>query len=326
MCKDVGVFVVPTGIGAKIGGYAGDASLYAKMFAEKIPLIVNPNVVNAACFSGITKNMFFVEGWSLSEFFKGNLGLQPSKKNKIGVIFDKAIPEKVLNIHINTINAMKTIFGFDIFNYELTDFNAGVDFFIDESGTSVGCVNNAETLLMAGNSLKNKGADSIAVVCLFKEPDEKDNSYEKGEGVDIVGGVEGIISHYLSKKLFLPCVHAPAFSDFSIETSLINPKAAAEFITPTFLPCLFFGLNNAPKIVLPLNFLKTTITNKNIKFLILPYSSLGNSLVFDSISQKIPIFAIKENSTVLSIDKFSLNIENNITVFNSYKDCFNYLF
>ena len=48
-----GAFIVPTGIGASIGGFAGDASKWARKFASKYKLIVNPNVVNAACFSGM---------------------------------------------------------------------------------------------------------------------------------------------------------------------------------------------------------------------------------------------------------------------------------
>ena len=71
--EKLGAFIVPTGIGASIGGYAGDASCYAKKFAKISNLIVNPNVVNAGCFSGITENMFYVEGYSLDEFFKGNM-------------------------------------------------------------------------------------------------------------------------------------------------------------------------------------------------------------------------------------------------------------
>src|SRR5574344_1845279 len=89
----LGAFIVPTGIGASIGGYAGDASVWARKFAQKSSLIVNPNVVNAGCFSGITDNMLYVEGYSLDEFFKGNLCLKPSYDNKVGVVFDKSISQ-----------------------------------------------------------------------------------------------------------------------------------------------------------------------------------------------------------------------------------------
>lgn len=48
--QKLGVFIVPTGIGASIGGYAGDASCYAREFSKISSLIVNPNVVNAGGF------------------------------------------------------------------------------------------------------------------------------------------------------------------------------------------------------------------------------------------------------------------------------------
>ena len=109
--EKIGAFIVPTGIGASIGGYAGDASCQAREFAKHTKLIVNPNVVNAACFSGITENMLYTEGYTLDSFFKGEINLLPSNNNKIGIIYDKAIPQDVLNVHINTQNAVKTIYG-----------------------------------------------------------------------------------------------------------------------------------------------------------------------------------------------------------------------
>ena len=78
-----GAFIVPTGIGASIGGFAGDASKWARKLANKYKLIVNPNVVNAACFSGITENMLYVEGYTLDRFFKGECNLKPANNNKI---------------------------------------------------------------------------------------------------------------------------------------------------------------------------------------------------------------------------------------------------
>ena len=69
--KPLVALVVPTGIGASIGGYAGDASQIARMFAKDFNVIVNPNVVNAACFSGISENMLYTEGFAINEFFKG---------------------------------------------------------------------------------------------------------------------------------------------------------------------------------------------------------------------------------------------------------------
>ena len=45
--------------------------------------------------------------------YRFNQYLKLSSNNKIGVIFDKSISQDVLNIHINTINAVKTVYLFD---------------------------------------------------------------------------------------------------------------------------------------------------------------------------------------------------------------------
>ena len=89
--EKLGAFIVPTGIGAAIGGYAGDASTWARRFAGHFKLIVNPNVVNAGCFSGITDNMFYIEGYSIDEFFKGNLFFKPSAQKKVDIVLDAEI-------------------------------------------------------------------------------------------------------------------------------------------------------------------------------------------------------------------------------------------
>lgn len=315
----IALMIVPTGIGASIGGYAGDASTYAQKTAKHIPLIVNPNIVNAAVFSGITDNMLYVEGWCIEQLLKGNIGLVPSKNNKIGVIFDKSIPENILNVHLNTLNAVKTVYGTDITGYEITEEPAGVKFFTTTKGISSGALDNPETLVKAGKKLLNSGAQALAVVCYFEEPPEDD--YENGDGVDIVGGVEAVISHYLSKKLLCPCVHAPAFEDITITDRQVNAKVSAEYITPTFLPCLLFGLKNAPLIKsLKNNETGNCITYKNLHSVCVPYNSLGSSVVLDAVQKNIPVFAIKENSTVLNVNKYSINKQNDIIEKDTYDD------
>ena len=319
MEKNISLMIVPTGIGASIGGYAGDASQTAQKIASHIPLIVNPNVVNAAVFSGINENMYYVEGWAINQFAKGTIGLLPSQNNKIGIIFDKAIPQNILNIHINTLNAIKTVYGINIIGYEITEDKAEVEFFKETNGSSTGTVKNPKTLEKAGQKLIKNGANAIAVVCFFKEPPEDD--YENGEGVDIVGGVEAVISHYLSKKLLCPCVHAPAFEDVSITDKIVSPKVSAEYITPTFLPCLLLGLKNAPLLVKKENINKEScLTFKNLHSVVVPHNALGSSVVLDAIENSIPVYAIKENSTILNVNRYSLQKQNDIIELEKYDD------
>ena len=319
--KNYSIFIVPTGIGANIGGFAGDAGAFARKISKEFPLIVNPNVVNAACFSAITENMLYTEGYTITEFLKGNISLIPSKDNKIGVIFDKAISQDVLNIHINTINAVKTVYGINVIGWEISDTEVGVDFFTTESGISTGGVKNTKTLIEAGKKLLARGANVLAVVCKFDEPEE--DGYADGECVDVVGGAEAIISHCLTKELGVPTVHAPAFENYAIKPDLVHPKAAAEYITPTFLPCLLLGLQNAPLIKKGLD--EKYITVNNVKTLIMPKNSLGSSIVTNAIEKGIIVLSVEENSTVLNVTAENLGISDKVISVKNYEECLNFL-
>lgn len=311
--KRLGAFIVPTGIGASVGGYAGDASCWARKFAKHFNLIVNPNVVNAGGFSGITDSMLYVEGYSLDEFFRGNLNLIPSENNKVGIVFDREISDKVMNIHINTLNAVKTVYGIDLI-YEKTKENVGVEFYVDESGISTGHVKNIKTILETAKNLQQNGANAIAIVCKFDDDNENED-YDNGIGVDPIGGVEAIISHFISKEMKIPCAHAPAFENYEISTKLVSPKSASEYITPTFLPCILLGLSQAPQ------FSKSQgLSVKDLDFLVMPYDALGGIPVFEALKRNIKVFAIKENTTVLDIDKEKLHLDD-IIVVESYEKC-----
>ena len=309
----LGAFIVPTGVGATIGGYAGDASKWARKISKYCKLIVNPNVVNAACFSGIDENMLYVEGYTLDKFFKGSCRLKESLNNKIGIVFDKSIPKPVLNVHINTMNAVKCVYDIDIADYEITEENVGVSFFIDKSGVSAGNVANLDTIKKAAQKLIIKGCDAIAIVCHF--PEEQGDNYAKGIGVDPVGGVEAILSHYISKELNVPCAHAPAFSDLTITTEIVDPRCSAEYITPTFLPCILQGLSQAPKISQSEGY-----CIKDLDFIVLPYNSLGCIPVFESIKHNIPIYAIEENKTILDVTPLKLGNKHDIINMYRYKN------
>ncbi len=307
-----GAFIIPTGIGASIGGFAGDASIWARKIAKKCRLIVNPNVVNAACFSGITDNMLYVEGYTLDEFFKGRLKLKPSNENKIGIIFDKSIKPDVLNVHINTIHAVETVYGIKVTGYEITDEDVGVEFFIEnQSGASVGNVKNLNTLKRAAQKLLTAGAEALAIVCRF--PDEQGDDYSKGIGVDPVGGAEAIISHYISKEFSVPCAHAPAFDDISISAEIVDKRCAAEYITPTFLPCILLGLSQAPQISL-----NDGISIDSTDFLIIPHNSVGCIPVLEMLKRKKKIYAVKENKTVLDVTP--MNFLSTYDIIDTYEE------
>ncbi len=319
MKKDnLAAFIVPTGVGASIGGFAGDASPFASMISEVCTLMVNPNVVNGAVFSGINNKMFYTEGFAIDSFFKEEIALRPSRSNKIGVIFDCAIPENVLNVHINTMNAVEAVYGISTIGYERTKTPVGVDFSVLESGISSGLVKNPDTLMDAAQRLIDKGAEAIAVVCLFDDDD--DLQYSNGSGVDPVGGVEAIISHVLTKEFLVPTAHAPAFESLDISTKVVDKRVSAEYITPTFLPCVLQGLYNAPLLVPLQNSKESDYTIQDLKALIMPANCLGGLPVPACVEKNIPIIAVNENKTVLNVTSENLGISDKVLQVDSYKE------
>ena len=307
--------IIPTGIGADIGGYAGDGGKIARMFSKHFNVITHPNVVNGGILSAINDDILYVEGYILDEFFKGNLSLEPLKlyeENKTGVIFDKSIPNDILNVHINTINAMKEVMGFDIPCFEITSEEVGVEFYIKDN-ISTGVIGNEKTLLNSAKKLISKGVNAIGVVCYFRD-DITNDDYESGTGVDPIGGIEAVISHYLSKELMIPVAHSPAFSEIEISTKLSNSKVASENISSTYLPCILEGLNRAPKIDKEN---KKGIKNKDIKALIVPYKALGSPAVLAALEQNIRVVSVK-NETKTSIGCLELGADD-IMEYNSYE-------
>ena len=60
------IFIIPTGIGCEIGGFAGDALPAAKLLASASGcLITHPNVMNGGSLSEKNNDIFYVEGLSL---------------------------------------------------------------------------------------------------------------------------------------------------------------------------------------------------------------------------------------------------------------------
>lgn len=312
---------IPTGIGLEIGGYAGDFGYIARKFSKYFDVIINPNGVNGGILSAINQNMYYLEGYAFDEFLCGNLNLvRRQRPNKIGVIFDSAIPENVLNVHYNTVNAMKIVKGADIMEPLMTREPAGVEFYIDkETGISTGNIKNPSTLLEAGRNLIKKGADAIAVVCFFDDYDESDDkNYTSGFGVDPIGGVEAVISHLLVKELNLPCAHSPAFSSLEISDKIENPKVSSELISSTYLPCVIEGLQYAPQFSRD-----EGISYKDTEAFIVPYKSMGSKGVLGAYKNNIPIYTVKNNSQ-LNVCCENLGISAKME-FEDYYSCLEYL-
>lgn len=79
------VLIIPTGIGAEIGGHSGDGGPVARLLASACDnLITHPNVVNASDINELPENGLYVEGSVITRLLMGTICLQKVRSNKIG--------------------------------------------------------------------------------------------------------------------------------------------------------------------------------------------------------------------------------------------------
>jgi len=297
------ILVIPTGIGCEIGGFAGDALPSAKLLASASGcLVTHPNVMNGGALSEKDERIFYVEGYSLDRFAKAEIGLKKVNQQKIGIIFDKKIENEILLRHLQVADACTATLGIDISSYVITEEPVGIVISDELSGLSSGYVKNPDTLIQAGKKLINLGITAIAIVTRF--PDEIDienvNLYREGKGIDIIAGVEAVISHLISKYLKLPCAHAPALAPINLKANL-DPRAAAEEIGFTFLPSVLIGLSTAPDLIeLPDPNNKITLCPHEIESIVVPSGALGGEAVLACMERNLNIITVK-NEGVLNV-------------------------
>ncbi len=312
--------IIPTGIGAAIGGYGGDAAGEMNLLAGVCDvLITHPNVANAAVFQKLPANALYVEGYALDRFFEGAWDLQPVRKNRVGVVLDRGIDPEMLTLHLNTINAVQSVYGVDFTGYTLTEEPLSLHCGFDPSGASTGGIDNPEALLDACRELLRQGADALAICAKMPEL-EGESDYKSGAGVDPVGGIEAILSHLAVARLQIPCAHAPVFSmaDAQPETSeVLDPRTAPEFIAPTFLPCVLTGLQQAPRPVAAGEH-PEALNISHLNVLVVPGDALGGIPVLEALRRNIPVIAVTENTSRMGITPDDFPADSPILTARSY--------
>ncbi|TYJ05426.1 hypothetical protein E1A91_A12G163500v1 [Gossypium mustelinum] len=274
------VMIVPTGVGASIGGFAGDALPVARVLSSVVDcLISHPNVLNAAMLYWPMPNVMYVEGYALDRFAQGLWALQPVHQNKVGLVLDAGIEEHLRVRHLQVADATRASLGLPVVEYAVTDTPLEVEKWVNPTtGQSTGRIKHPDSLLRAvENLVKRSQVDAVAVVGRFPDDEVDDlDDYRLGIGIDTLAGVEAIISHLVVKEFQIPCAHAPALSPLPL-TSSLSPKSAAEEIGYTFLPCVLAGLSNAPQYLVknPESLAKGCILASDVDSVILPVDAWG---------------------------------------------------
>lgn len=328
------MMIVPTGIGAAIGGYAGDALPVVRAIAQVGDrVITHPNVLNGASLYWSLPNVQYVEGYGLDQFAAGHWGLQPVHQNRIGLVLDAGIEPELRLRHLQVADAARATLGLDLTPYLVTDAPLGVELRTAASGATWGTIQNPDSLLRAVDKLIGvAGAEAIAVVARFPDDigSEALQNYRHGQGVDPLAGAEAVISHLVVRTFRLPCAHAPALAPLPLDPDL-SPRSAAEELGHTFLPCVLVGLSRAPQFVqaatameplderqpTPDNLSHPTLWRHQVDALVIPASACGGSAVL-SLSQhpRTQIIAVRSNTTRMSVDAAALGIR--VTEVESY--------
>lgn len=302
------LLVIPTGIGCELGGYAGDALPAARLLAAASGcLITHPNVMNGASLYWSDARIHYVEGSALDRFAEGSLALRPVRRQRVGLLLDAGIEPELRCRHLQVADACRATLGLEIGPVLCTDVPLAVSLERGASGASWGRLGRPDALLRAGEALRAAGATAIAVVARFPEDPESEElaAYRQGSGVDALAGAEAVISHLLTDHLGLPCAHAPALGPLPLNPAL-DPRAAAEELGTTFLPCVLVGLSRAPDLVpWPCEQLTTAadpalLRPEAIGAVVAPAGALGGAAVLACAERGIPVIAVP-NPCVLEV-------------------------
>jgi hypothetical protein len=308
------VLIIPTGIGAAIGGYAGDALPVARILAQVCDrLITHPNVMNGASLYWNIPNAFYVEGYALDQFAAGAWGLRPVHSNRVGLLLDQGIEPELMLRHLQVADAARATLGLNITNHVITDAPLNVELRTTASGASWGTIGNPDSLLRAAEKLiQQEKAQAIAVVTRFPDniDEEALQKYRHGQGVDPIAGAEAVISHLLVRTFAIPCAHAPAFMPDPADPNL-SPRSAAEELGYTFLPCVLVGLSQAPQFIVNRTVahpLPTDIWAEQIDAAIVPASACGSSALLSLSQTQCQIITVAENKTLIQVPAPALGI------------------
>jgi hypothetical protein len=303
------LLVIPTGVGCAVGGYAGDGLPAARLLAAASGcLVTHPNVLNGAALYWSDRRIHYVEGWALDRFACGELALAPVAGRRVGLLLDRGIEPELRARQLQAAEACRATLGLAIGPVLVTDLALGVSLSLGPSGSSWGTLERPDVLLRAGEKLVAAGATAIAVVARFPDDAGSDAlaAYRHGAGVDALAGAEAVISHLLVQHLGIPCAHAPALAPLPLDQQL-DPRAAAEELGHTFLPCVLVGLSRAPDLVAPRD-RRAALGAEDLGAVVAPAGALGGEAVLASVERGVPLIAVSGNPCVLQVDGAALGL------------------
>jgi len=278
------VMIIPTGVGAEIGGHAGDGNVVARLLAAVCDkLIIHPNVVNASDINEMPENCLYVEGSMLDRFLRKEICLEEVSSNKILVVVNSPLNNET----VNAVSAARATIGLDA-SILILDTPLVLTAYIKDNQADGG----VEGWYQLVEQVKYQDFDALAITTPIDVDKDVVLHYLQYGGINPWGGVEAKVSKLISTALDKPVAHAPMDETMRDYNEIVDPRLAAEMVSMCYLHCVLKGLHKAPRI-------GKGLCASDISCLVTPVGCVGEPHIA-CLEAGIPIIAIKENKTWLN--------------------------
>lgn len=306
------VLLVPTGIGATIGGHAGDATPVARLLASVCDtLVTHPNVVNASDINEMPANALYVEGSVVCRLLMGTAGLQPVRANRVLAVVDSHPNPLFTELAVNAVNAAHASYGLLCPGVIALEPPLVMRSQYTGAARAAGRVEDIERLFDVLDSRMGE-YDAVALSSVISVPFQYHADYFGSDGgmVNPWGGVEAMLTHAISSRYDAPSAHSPMLESqeaLDLDVGVVDPRMAAEAVSMTFFQSVLKGLQRSPRIITGREAMREphVLTARDVSCLVLPQGCLGLPTLA-ALEQGIPVIEVVENANLMRNDLSAL--------------------
>ena len=302
------VLLIPTGIGAEIGGHAGDGTPVARLLATVCDTVItHPNVVTGSDINEMPENALYVEGSIICRLLMGTIGLERVRSNRVLVVIDAHKDQVFVNAAVNSVSAARSAHGLVCPRVVQLYPPVKLRSEYTASGRAAGRVEGLDEVLMVLEEYSGE-YDAVAISSVIDVPEHFHADYflSKGKMVNPWGGVEAMLTHTISSLYDIPSAHSPMFESESVanlDPGVVDPRMAAEAVSVTFLQGVLKGLQRSPRIVTDQDAMShpSVVTAADVSCLVIPDGCIGLPTLA-ALEQGIPVIAVQENENLMKND------------------------